>query len=226
MKDTLLAIHSYAGANGMVKLLWPYYKMSGCDILGIGRTNAKCEWPELVPSVDVGEDPFKPWCEHRSDNLPRRLIETLEVCLNDYPQYHDYCIVEWDSIFVKPLESHTGGLVSVPCVVGKPWKDIGFTSNVSFLGPWWFDKTTALQAIATGRMLLDQGKIEFGSPDFFLGLIADISGFKYSALPVYFQMALDHPRFVGEARQHYQDRDVFYIHGIKTPQMLESVVSK
>lgn len=223
MKDTLLVIHSYRGANEMVKLLWPYYKVSGCDMLGVGRTNAKCEWPEPICNVDIGEDPFRPWCEHKSDNLPRRLIDTLDVCLKQYPQYSDYCIIEWDSIFVKPLPIHTGGLVSVPCGIDNAWKQQGFKTDIAFLGPWWFDHETAEKCIPVARELIYHGDIEQGTPDFFIGLVALKAKVKYSSIPVCFYNTVDHPRFIADARNHYKSKDIYYIHGIKTPEQLKQI---
>lgn len=222
MKKTLLAIHSYAGANHMVSVLWPYYKVAGCDILGIGRTNAQCLWPEAMQTRDIGEDPFKPWSQHQTDNLCRRLIDTLDVCLRDFTQYSDYCIIEWDSIFVKPLPEHSGGFISVPCGV-ENWP--GFKAKVAFLGPWWFDKDSAKKAIDKGRELIANGDIEKGTPDFFIGRVVELTGIPYKAIPVVFQMEFNTPQFIEDARKHYLAKDVYYMHGIKTEQQLKAIVS-
>lgn len=224
MKDTLVVVHSHAAANDMVAILFPHYKTAGCDILGIGRTNSKCIWPEPIPTRDIGIDLFKTWVEHKSDSLPKKLIGTLEVCLSDFPQYNDYCIIEWDSIFVKPLPKHTGGLVSVPCMVDNritPFQNM--KSNIAFQCPWWFDKPTAEIAIRKGRELIEVGDIEEGTPDHFLGRIVQLSGIKYSPIATFFRMEFETPELIEEARQRYRSKDVFYIHGFKKISQLTSV---
>lgn len=222
MGKTLVCIHSYAGANEIVKLLFPYYKVSGCDLLGIGRTNVKCEWSEPIMTVDIGEDPQKYWVKDKTDNLCRRLVDTVIICLLDgrFKDYTDFCIIEYDGIFLKPIPEHQGGLCAR--LAGGPMA--GFTASKFFHTPWWFDRKTGSKIVTAGMRLLSQGRFENGSPDVFLGLITDFDkSIEWHDTHTFSVNAFDLKRNVENGRKAIAD-GVWYVHGVKNKEQLDAIL--
>ena len=225
MKRTLVVVHGYEKASHLFPHLYPFWKLGGCDLLGIGHVNTTINWPGDMPFVNVCEDKFSTWNEHNTDVLCQRLVNTFDFLVNYHPEYDDYCIIEWDAIFTKPLPEHPGGLVSTPCGVSEGYHAMGFLANIAFLTPWWADHATARVIVEEGKKLLAEGKFEKGTPDFFLGLICDRTGFKYSGIPAYIQNTIDHDEWAFEARDRFRDKTINYIHGIKTLHVLNQITT-
>ena len=225
MKRTLVVIHSHAAANEMVKLMWPFYKLGGCDLLGVGRTNSKSEWPEPIATENIGIDLLKTWNEHKSDSLCRKLIDTMDVCITNYPDYHNYCIIEWDQIFTSTLPEYSGLFSGLVCHRTSPmcWGDARFKSPLAFIPPWRFDRKDAECLITIGRKMIDEGDIELGTPDIFIGYAVHKAALPYSSIPVYFQCTIDRQEWRDEAREHFRKKDVISIHGIKDAETLNYI---
>jgi hypothetical protein len=222
---TALIIQSYAGANATVARHWPYYKRSGFELFGVGRTNTRCEWPEPIPTKDIGEDSYI-----NGDNLPRRLVDTFRWFIED-PIFKDFThamVIEYDTIFLRPppddteivLAAHRAG-PNIP-----PMKSDGFWHN-----PWWLSKMAAMLFMTEGKLLLDRGENEMGHPDFFFGLVwqfvtKKFIEFKPSHLEgTYSRNSLDIPADRIQARDLIRAGAVWAVHGVKTQAQLEEILS-
>ena len=219
----LLAILSYVRANEIVARHWHWYRTAGCDILGVGRETTSCEWPAkvgqggLVNVTNIGEDSYV-----HGDNLIRLHVDTLDYMLSLIGDYTHFCLIEPDTIFVRPIgtqDTPNYGLKATLVGQGSP----GFYGSFYCHGPWIFDRHGAQFAVNTARRMLKVGLIEKGFPDRFWGLLCDLSGLPYTRLHAYSQNRLDRPEYIQQARQAITE-GALAVHGIKTEMELKSVI--
>lgn len=220
---TLLVILSYAKANETVARHWPYYELTGCNILGVGREDSDCRWPtgpenrSMIGHIEVGKDSYV-----NGDNLCRRIVDVLERLVDgqEFQAYTDFLLTEHDAIFLHGLPGHMGGMITTLGGYGGS----GFTGTKFYHGPWWVDRQTAGEMVLYGRRMLKLGLIETGFPDRFIGLMDDLYdlGVSYSDEWTYSRNALDRPEYIQEARKAIE-RGAWYVHGIKTEAQLKAV---
>lgn len=216
---TALLVHSFAGANETVKRHWEFYKRSGFDIFGVGRTNTVCVWPESMRTKDIGVDAYID-----GDNLPRRLVDTFDWFLRDeiFQCYTHCCVIEYDGIFLSappPVE-----VVAAAHLAGGKYP--GFTSNQFHHCPWWLDRESAGKFVEQGRLMIGRGDIEKGSPDFFFSLAMEQAGIPVKHLEgTYSRNSLD----IAEDRKQCQTliraKLLWFVHGVKTQEQLEEILS-
>lgn len=216
---TALFIHSYAAANEMVARHWPYWKRSGWDIFGVGRIGGKCQWPEPVPSRDIGIDEYI-----NGDNLPCRLLLTYEWFVKDarFKDYTHACIVEPDTIFLKPapvmevaVAAHLSG-----------FRQEGYQAAHFYHCPWWLDRVHALAFIPQACQLIEQGQIERGTPDYFFAWVWETLNIPVYNLPGTFSqnaLDLDVPRIL--CRDLIRQDQLWFVHGVKTEAQLQEILS-
>jgi len=218
---TVLFIHSFQGANDRVKWLWPYYKHSGLDIFGVGRTNTKCEWPEPIPTKDIGEDAYI-----SGANLPLRLVQTFEWFIND-PLFKDYThamVIEWDSIFLgRPPEIE----VKIAGTMSGMWPDASCVGggHPFFHCPWWMSRDCAEWFVKAGADALEKRILGCGSPDLFIGKVCHDNQMPVFKLEGTFSKnSLDIPAHQELARSLIRENAVWFVHGIKSREQLNSIL--
>jgi hypothetical protein len=212
---TLLAIHSYPGANDLMKTLWPYYQKSGWDILGIGTNDGKTQWPDGVEFVNIGRNAY---INDRS-NLPQRLVNTIKHFLSTCVEYTHLCIVEYDCIFLAPLELNKTGITTH--LAGY---NVGTEANAFYHVPWIMDRETAAKIVEEGDRLLAARIYELGSPDLFIGLVLQNLGITPHESGTFSVNSFDTPNNILLGRDAIKNGCKF-LHGIKSTQQLESILS-
>jgi len=167
MSKTLLIIASHAAAREQVFWTWPYYQIPGWDICGVCPTDSNHHWPAGIAHIwAVGLSGYS------TPNLIKRWVATWEKFLTwpGFDVYSDACFIEYDSFFLAKPPQHNGGLYTNLAGGG-----LGGTFKASrfFHTPWWADRGSAAIIVDEGHRLIEAGEFENGSPDVFLGLIAD-----------------------------------------------------
>lgn len=219
MKSTLLLIHSHPEANACLARNWPYFLRAGCDILGIGRVGGQCRWPAGTPCVDIGETIATHW-KLEPGNLPRRYVDTFRHCLQspDLNGYTDFFLTDYDTLILKALPAHPGGLVAAK-MCGP---SIGFKASCAVCHPWWMDRLTAAAFVKAGDEMIAAGELEQGTPDYWTGLMIDRYRLPWSDFPAFIRNTLDNPESVAQARQAIL-AGVWLVHGVKTEDQLNAL---
>lgn len=174
MSKTLLAVMSWAGAAKQVSWSLPYYQRSGFDILGTCPVNSTHDWPAGTTHVQpVGE------AGYIGPVLIRRWVQTIELLLSPrFAQYDNWCIVEYDSIFLRPPPPFPGSLYihhAGTFPVGLNPHDTRF-----YHCPWWFDRPAGDEIVRHAHRLMSENRFQMGSPDVFLGKIIHDSGLPWT----------------------------------------------
>jgi hypothetical protein len=215
---TALLIHSYPGAADIVRRHWPYYKNSGMEMFGVGRTDGDCVWPETVPTKNLGLNSYI-----NGDNLPRRLVDTFRWFLDDpvFQSFTHAVIAEYDLIWLRPLPvipavgAHRAGPNIPP-----------MRSNNFYHCPWILDREHAKMFVAKGDELLAKGDFELGNPDFMFGLIWQELGVMVEHLEGTFSRnSLDLAPDRIMARDRIRAGELWAVHGVKTAGQLAEILS-
>lgn len=216
---TLLVIHSHSKVNDMVARHWPWYRLGGTDILGIGRVDTHCEWPaDIEFTHNIGREGY---CND-GDNLCRRLVDTFHYLVNT-PKllgYSDFCLIEADCILTRPLPEHTGGFVTTLAGGHSP----GFKGNQFFHPPWWADRNTAALIAFHGMSMLDHKDTEKGFHDRFIGWLFQMVPLKWTRANSFTRNALDRPEHIGAAIRAILVDRAFCVHGVKTEDQLKQLL--
>lgn len=211
---TLLAIHSYEKANDMVVRNWPYYLRAGADkIIGIGRTDSNCKFPDGIESFPIGKDEYV-----NGDNLPSRLVRTFERMLM-YSDYDLFVVIEPDLIFYKPLE-FTGG-VAAHLSAGP----ISIWTASAWQNPWCADRENAKRIVAAGDELIKEGDIQHGMPDRFFCLIKDRMGVQCQNIPGFSRNTIHTFEDAEMGAKVCAYGNGVFIHGVKTDSILRKIES-
>jgi hypothetical protein len=217
MKAALL-IHAYPGCEAGLIRHWPYFKRSGCDLFGVGREGHVMQWPESMVTKDIGPNGYI-----ESGQLPERLTDTFQWFLEDprFGQYTHAAIVEWDSIFLKPMPQLDG-----PAYAQLAGGNIaGLKARQYYHNPWILDRPTAQNFCDMADKQLAVGDRECGNPDFFFGLVFEKMNFAVEPLEGAFSRnSLDRLEDLELARDRVR-QGYWLVHGVKTPAMLEGILS-
>lgn len=104
--------------------------------------------------------------------LVKTWVRTWEILLlrECYKKYNDFCMIEYDSVFLRQPPTHPGGafLHLTGGAIGGKFKATKFFHN-----PHWLDRPSSEIVVEEGNKLIAEGEFEQGSPDVFLGLITD-----------------------------------------------------
>lgn len=215
--STLLAIHSYPGANDTLARHWPYFLKAEADgIIGIGTRGGGCVFP--CPSVTIGNNEYM-----NGPNLCYRLIDTLVFMLST--KYSHFCIAEYDTVFFSQIPKFKG--VAAHRAGGKT-----FESPSSFFihNPWMIDRESASKIVACGMGMLDRGACAYGtaesSPDVFLAWVCESLEIpvKFNAMKEHSQNSYDIAGSLEAARDAYR-AGLDCIHGIKHAHELEFITT-
>lgn len=217
---TLIVILSYAGANEAVARHWPFWERTGCDILGVGREDTKCVFPQrdsLLGTIDIGQDGYV-----GKGDLPGRLVRLFEILTTDaaFKPYTNYFITEHDGVILGPLPKRLQkGMVTTRACARSP----GFRGENCFHPPWWVDRETCAKMAVYGRRMLKAGLNEQGFPDRFMGLMVDLYGIPWFTSNTYTRNTLDREEYIQQARCALAN-GAWFIHGIKTEYQLNAVL--
>jgi len=213
----LLCVHSYPGANHLIPYHLPYWQRAGFDpIIGIGTTGGGCQWPGGMQSVEIGRNTYI-----AGDALPRRLVDTAAYLLA-LPGWEHAAIIEYDTVIFKPLPVPPPGLAMVNCVGPQPGHRKG---TYGYHNPWLANRATWARVVECGRQMLVEGDIEGGSPDCFIGWLAERFGipihgdlFKLYTQNTINQSGVEAAKFAYRSGWHA-------IHGLKNISILQQVIA-
>lgn len=215
MSNPLLVIQGYKKAEERIHRHWPYFLKASCDIFGMDRINGKVNWPKerLVGTGSWGHDAYVG---------PGDLIGFLVACLVGLSaKYDSVCIIENDSIFVRPLPAHPGiGMVAT--LGGHRSNGDGFRGEHFYHTPWYFHRDSIPMVIECAARMQRAQLLEHGFPDRFLGLMVDLYSLPVTHAQAFSVNTIDRPHYVAEARKAIQ-AGAFYVHGIKTAEQLRQV---
>lgn len=213
----VLAIQSFPGANKTVLRHFPYYEKSGADqIIGIGTSDGKCEWPEGVMVENIGADLY---CV--GSHLPKRFLRTLEYMLT-MTRHETLAVCEYDTLFFREIPKDLPIGLTAHYAGGKP---AGCHCNQFWHGVWCMDRVTAVMMVQAGYHLIEEGKVD-PSPDCFIGQIveaAEIPAHK-DILKSYSRNTIHGNQWISEARYAIEHGAVC-IHGIKSQEVLQEIIA-
>lgn len=211
-----LAIQSFGGANACVKRHWPYYEKSGVDqIIGIGTTDGKCEWPEGITVENIGADLY---CV--GAHLPKRFLRTLAFMLN-FTKHETLAICEYDTLFFREIPKNLPIGLTAHLAGGKPE---GCHCNQFWHGVWCVDRITAQVILEAGHQILQSGRVD-PSPDCFIGQIVELAEIPThnDILKSYSRNTIHGFQWISEARSAIENGAVC-IHGVKSNEVLQEII--
>jgi len=224
---TLLAIHSWPGANEIVARHWPYFLKQGADeIWGIGTNDNGCKWPEGIQWQNVGRNSYID-----GSHLPQRMLDTLTQMLS-LDLWNTLILTEYDTVFFNriPVENLKHCLAG-HYAGGPTW---GSKANCFYHNPWVFDRNIVMDFVVEGHDAIKEGicpdrhrgqpPAAECSPDVFFAYIAQRLGYTVQddLWREYSRNDLKDPERLEGARKAYQD-GVDIIHGIKTQDELNYI---
>lgn len=228
MSKTLMAIISAPQDNELVRRHWPYFKMTGWDILGAGSEDGKCEWPEPVLRLDTGK------MGKRITNgisaiwgLVEQEIQILEAFLTT--RYQFCAVVESDNVWVRRPPDHPGGLLYLINLMTNLHLGI-FATPVYASTPRICDRETAGHLIHWGRQMIGRGDVELWISDRFMMKVAFTGRIRFQHFPSWTSFPLPwsgmpvKEAFIKDARAAIHLGN-FCLHGIKTAEQLEAITA-
>lgn len=211
--DTLLAVHTYPGANHRMEAHWPFYQKSEADVIGICTEGGKCKWPGDRGSVEIGHDSYID-----GHVLPKRLLDTMRFML--MLPYERFCIIEWDCLFFQPIPVFSG-MAAFHAGNHLP----GMRAERFYHVPWAFDFDTGRKFLAAGDAMLKDVSGHECSPDVFLGWVCQESGIAVEQPWIgYSRNTIESPEDADAARLA-RIAGAMAIHGIKSERVLKHILS-
>ena len=214
MSKTLVLVLTHPGGQEILSRNWPYIIKCGCDVCVVnhaGTPNARIQGSQALLNASIGTDPDK--MPHR---YVSRFMEVLEYCVT-LDNYRNFCLVEGDVIFVRPLPDHPGGMVAT--LAGGSSE--GFHASRFYHCPWWVSYKTAEKILRWGKLMLGAGLHEHGFIDRFIGLMADLYPLQITEAKWYSQNTIL-PQNYSDARK-YLDLGGWGAHGVKDQRTLEAL---
>lgn len=215
---TLLIIQGHRTVKSTIERHWSYFKKSGVDLCGAASENSPDLWPEKIPLIDLGPEQGR-----GGDILCRNFIKTLKLFLNhpDLMEYEAVAITEYDTIFCGPIPPFEGGFKAH--LAGGPYPGL---KAQNFWHPLWqLDKEMICRVIINGTKMIEEGDVEKGYTDFFVGRMND--RFNYGIKPftgIYSQNTMEVPAMQKQCRELIKEGKIWFVHGIKTREQLEATI--
>lgn len=227
MTKPLLAIISCPKDNALVTRHWPWFKKSGCDIVGCGSKDGETKWPEDIPVLNTGEMGLRtlPIGGTAIWGLLQQELDILEAFIGT--DYKSVAIVEADNLIVRPFPAHPGKLLLAPIV---PNLSPHFTTPVYFSTPRYYDRETAGHVLHHAKDLLRDDFNEHWCSDRFVALAAfrarvRYMNFGWTQLPVKGPGDKDYKEsFIRDARVAIS-LGFHSIHGVKTDEQLKAITA-
>lgn len=219
--NTLVVIITHQGAQALLDRNWPWWVKGGYPLTIVehaDKPSMRIPTPFVngysVQLLRVGTDP---------DRMPHRWVgrfmAIMEAC-SQMPGPTDFCFIEADGIFTRPLPPHPGGLVTT--LAGH--KSPGFRGHNYYHTPWWMDRKTMGAVLFWGRRMLNADLDEAGFIDRFIGLMELLYDLTIVPASSYSQNSLDQSHFLEQARAAIA-KGAYYVHGVKTQQHLDYVTA-
>lgn len=228
---TLLAILSHPRDNELLAQNWPYLKLPGWDVLGVGSADGKCAWPgQVVARLDIGVD-------GRRDTPAGSSIFGLidqEIAIwswfIEHPEYDSVCVMESDSIFTRrPPDRHPWPDVYLCNLMPNFSKEGLFSTSVYAQLPRWSDRKTTEKLLASTLKLISQGRTEHWISDRLPMLACWTAGIRFQNFPAFSPFAMTHwgagtpdEQFILDARCAIKC-GAYVVHSVKTVQHLEAL---
>lgn len=219
MSKTLVVVMTHGAALPILTRNLPWLRKSGGDIAIVNHEHDMVFPDDGQPliKVNIGTDPDR--MRHR---WVTRFMDVLAWCQREShaaPFYDNFCLTEADSIFVRPLTLHPGGIVATPA----GYKSEGFRGSRFYHAPWWFQIIDIGFFLMRSRRMLAAGLDEQGFIDRFLGLYEDL----YCENTIRPAMAfsrnsIETPTDFRYAREAIAN-GAYFLHGIKTAEALDAV---
>lgn len=218
-KGILLCVHSYPGANETFDRHLLNYDLLGADrIVGIGTTDDKCEWPEGLTHINIGENGYMK-LKGKDDHLCRRLLDTVKWCLTQ-PE-DKFAIIEYDTVPLRKMPNwkgvnafRTGGQIN------------GSKAQSFYHNPWLFDRASGEALVrAMEEVLPESQEYPDNSPDLFFGLACERAGIPVGcSFRLFTRNSLDAPGDLDLAVQAALE-GAHVIHGVKEGFEYETIMS-
>lgn len=223
---TLMAIISSPADNELVRRHWPFFKLTGLDILGCGTVDGLCEWPEPVMRLDNGQ------LGKRITNgisaiwgLVEQEIQILEAFLTT--DYQFLSIVESDNVWVRKPPDHPGGLLYLVNLMTNLHPGV-FATPVYASTPRICDRETAGHLIHWGRKMIANNDVEYWISDRFMMKVAFTGRIRFQHFPSWTSFPLQwsgmpiQEAFIKDARAAIHLGN-YCLHGIKTQEQLDRI---
>lgn len=224
--NTLLAIISCPKDNELVARHWPYFKLTGFDIAGIGTVCGGCRWPEDVMQLNSGQLGKKVtngisaiW------GLVPLELDILEAFLQT--NYKFCMIVEADNLFVRKPPEHPGHMLYLCNIIANLHAGI-FRTSCYFSTPRYCDRETAAHLVHWGRQMIARGDHEAWISDRFMAHVAYTAKLRFQHYPSWTSFPFSwsgmdiKEAFVKDARTAISLGAVC-LHGIKNEATLKAV---
>lgn len=169
---TLLAIIATPKDNEILSRHWPYFRMTGWQIIGCGpATLDPVKWPEAVSCLNTGIVGTRMTPAGSSIwGLVKQELDIIEhfLLMNAWDAL---CIVEADNLFVrKPIEHSCNGMYLAPILPNYAAHGI-FKTPIYMSTPRMMDRKCAEIFHAHARGMFDRGDVEHWISDRFPALV-------------------------------------------------------
>lgn len=213
-------IQSFPGGNRDLQFLWPYTKRhAGFDAALV--TGPRGTWFPADSRVTFFETSRDAYVE--GDNLPRKLVDSVECALNIFQQATRVSVEEYDCFhcrdFPREIPSDRMCGIRVGGQIACCESHFFMHWPVSAMRPVWE------RWLSAAKQLLVEGRYELGTPDAFLALACEVAGIEpcFDAWHGFSKNTIhgtnpNNPKqgdFLPEARQSYRDGCCVF-HGVKT----------
>ena len=226
--SVLLAIIATPQDEALLKRHWPYFKMTGWDILGAGTLGGKTVWPEAVPRLDTGIIGKRPTPAGESIwGLVQQECDIWRWFLNQ-TEYDSVAVVEADGLFTRPLPDHPGGAYLF--TVMPSFSPAGlFKSPIYAQTPRWSDRPTTERLLMHAEQMIKTGDSEWWMSDRLPAWICYKHHIKFQGFPGWSPFAMTpwtansyEVQWVQDARMAIQ-MGAAYIHSCKTQRQFDAL---
>jgi hypothetical protein len=229
MSRTLLAIISSRQDNELVRRHWPYFKLTGWDILGVGTEDKLCEWPEQILTLNTGKLGLRKTPAGTSIwGLVYQELDVWTWFMAHEHLYDSVCVVEADTLFIrKPPQNHPGGPY-LACLVPNFSRPGLFKTSCYMQTPRWSDRPTTEKLLNYGSKMLTEGDAEFWVSDRFPAWICYRYHIPFMGFPSWTRFAFSDWSDMDEESCMLRDIRVavkcgcIALHGIKTEAHLKA----
>lgn len=217
---TLLMVLSHKGCEERVFRHYPYWKVSGFDVVGVGTIGGEHRWPPGMSFTHccTPEDGYV-----KVGYQPLQLLNTLELFL-DTPEWNRYShvmITHEDSVFIYQVPEKP--IIFFATIAGdcpKSWK----VKPKRFLHvPWWMNRAVARKILDYGNALFESEQFENGSEDVWIARIVEDLAIEVQNGGTWSCNGDDMKVRMAEARNAIR-KGCWFIHGIQTEEQLNKIM--